>query len=197
MCPTCWNKQNIAERKKKIIAKQIEKLIPPKYAEAELKQIDTAIVEKYKNLAKGQGLFLTGIPGVGKTYAMAAFLRDIINQGKQCLRTSYDMLCLEIRDTYKPNPKHSEDEIIKKYINADCIFIEDVGTTTKYEESDFSRRTFLIILDQRDEQLRPTFITSNKPLVDFATSFDKRVASRMAAACVIHKMEGKDRRLEA
>ena len=196
MCVSCRNEVIKKKRSEEEINKQIKKLIPPKYSEAKLSHVDPEITRKHRHLRKGVGLFLHGEPGVGKTYAMAAILRDVISKGKKCLRTSYDMLCLEIRDTYKQNPKYSEDEVIKKYIEADCVFIEDVGTTTKHEETDFSRRTFLIILDQRDEQLKPTYITSNKPLIEFATSFDKRVASRMSAACVIHEMVGKDRRLE-
>jgi DNA replication protein DnaC len=176
--------------------KQAKAIIPERYQGAKLSQIDPEIVAQYKSLARGQGLFLYGKQGVGKTYAMAAFLKDVIDGRRVCRRTSYEMLCLEIRDTFKPTATKTEHEVIKQYIEADYLFIEDVGTTTKYEETDFSRRTFLVILDQRLEQMKPTFITSNKTLVEFATSFDKRVASRMSEVCIICGMTGKDRRLE-
>ncbi|MBN1508747.1 MAG: hypothetical protein JW955_18000 [Sedimentisphaerales bacterium] len=71
-----------------------------------------------------------------------------------------------------------------------------MGTTVRWDkqESDFSLRTFLVLLDQRLEACRPTFITTNKPLEQLGESFDDRTASRLIQACRIVKLEGRDRR---
>jgi DNA replication protein DnaC len=92
------------------------------------------------------------------------------------------MLCLFIRDTYKTGSKKTELEVIQPYLNCDCLFIDDVGSTTGIgkDESDFSVRTFYVLLDTRLEQCRPTFISANKTEKNLATSFGERIASRLS-----------------
>ncbi len=145
-----------------------------------------------------KGLFLWSPSGVGKTYAMAAIARRLIWRGRTVARASYEMLCLEIRDTFKPKATETEYGVIKKYLEPEVLFIEDVGTTKSIgeQESDFSRRTFLVLLDQRMEHCRATFITSNKNVGDLADSFDSRIASRIQQACEVRFLEGPDRRTE-
>ena len=106
------------------------------------------------------------------------------------------MLCLEIRDTFKPKATDTEYAVIKKYLKPEVLFIEDVGTTKTIgeHETDFSRRTFLVLLDQRLEQCQPTYITSNKNVEDLGKSFDSRIASRIQQACEVCFLAGKDRR---
>lgn len=83
-----------------------------------------------------------------------------------------------------------------KRMCGDKLFIEDVGTTVSLDkqESDFSLRTFLVLLDQRLEACQPTFITTNKTLEQLGRCFDDRIASRLIQACKIIKLTGADRR---
>ena len=70
----------------------------------------------------------------------------------------------------------SERGLVKRYQDVDKLLIEDVGTTvgTGSQESDFSLRTFLLILDHRLEHCKPTFITTNKSVDELGKSFDER-----------------------
>lgn len=126
---------------------------------------------------------------------MCALMRDYLLKGYSVIRKTYDNLCMEIRDSYD-NRELTEKEIVWKYQGVDKLIIEDIGTTvgTRNQESDFSLRILLLILDYRIEQCKPTYFTSNKSPDELAKSFDERVASRLYQACEIVPVKGNDRR---
>ena len=171
-------------------------VVPELFQVARMCHLSAGVRKIIDDLPKWKGLFLWSPPGVGKTYAMAAIARRMIWRGRTVARSSYEMLCLEIRDTFKPKAVETELAVIKKYLEPDVLFIEDVGTTKSIgeQESDFSRRTFLVLLDQRLEQCKATFVTSNKSVEDLRASFDSRIASRIQQACEVIELKGKDRR---
>ncbi len=146
------------------------------------------------NLPITKGLFLWGGAGVGKTHSLAALMRKFILSGLSVKRVQWDKLCLEIRSTFGGNG--SELRVLEKYTDCDKLLIEDIGTTTSIDkqESDFNLRTLLLILDDRIENCKPTFITSNKSPEQIGKSFDSRIESRIYAACVVVPVSGQDKR---
>ena len=146
-------------------------------------------------LTSNKGLLLFGPPGVGKSYAMCALMRYYLLRGCSVKRISYDRLCLDVRDTY--NKVSSERELLERCGAVDKLLLEDVSTTvgTGRQESDFSLRIFLLILDYRLEHCRATFITTNKSADELGRSFDERVASRLRQACEIIPVSGTDKRI--
>jgi DNA replication protein DnaC len=142
------------------------------------------------------GLFLWGPPGVGKTYSMCAIAHQLYFDGRDVQRTTWDMLCLTMRDTFGGHG--GELSIVNSLVQVDTLFLEDVGVTVSIgqQESDFSLRTFLLLLDQRLEHCRATYVTSNKSVEELGKSFDQRIASRLQQACRIMKLEGDDRRTQ-
>jgi DNA replication protein DnaC len=173
-------------------------LVPDRYAAALLDTLPKALVDSYRKCRGDQGVMLWGPAGTGKTHAMCAFARDLWKSGRDPVRVPYDLLMLMIRDTYKQSCDTTELEIVQEMATEDVLFLEDVGTTVSVgaRESDFSLRTFLLILDQRLEHCRPTFVTSNKSIEEIRESFDARIASRLQQACIVMKLVGKDRRAE-
>ena len=173
--------------------------IPERYQAAELSHLPPALVEQFKSLPDDTGLFLWGEPGRGKTYSMAAFATSVWADGWDFQRVSYDWLMLEIRDTYKPAATQTEKNVIAPLIHVGKLFLEDVGTTVSAgnQESDFSLRTFVQLLDKRIENCLATFVTSNKSIEELAKSFDGRVASRLQQACQIVKLDGRDKRVKS
>jgi DNA replication protein DnaC len=171
-------------------------VIPERFHYAKLEDLPAPLVRKYEERPEDKGLLLWGPPGRGKTHAMSAFLFDLHLNGHKVARIEYEMLCLRIRDTFKPGSADTELSVIRPYINAEVLCIEDLGTTvsTGAQESDFSLRTFLVLLDQRLEWCRPTFITTNKSVEELGKSFDPRVASRLCQACEVVQLTGRDRR---
>lgn len=177
------------------IVDTIKATIPERYIEADIKGIEPALLAVYEGLSRGQGINLWGMVGRGKTYAMAAFCKALIKQGQKCAMVDYEWFGLEIRATYQKASTLTELDITNKYIRPQVLFVDDLGVTADDKESSFSRRTFTTLLNRRVNQMKPTFITSNKSLGEIAKSFDTRVASRLAMACVSYELKGKDRRI--
>jgi len=181
------------------LRKRLGLCVPPLFASAHVR--DFSPVFQVKLLAAisleavADGLFLWGTPGVGKTHAMAAVARYIIVRGGKCRRITYEMLALQIRDTFKANSTKTELDVIQPLLEYPFLFIEDVGTTVSgdSQESDFSLRTLLILLDHRLEQRQPTFLTSNKSVEGLRKTFDARIASRLQC-CTVIQMAGADKR---
>jgi DNA replication protein DnaC len=179
-----------------VAEKRFKELIPPLFQGARMAHLSEALQGKIKSLAPTKGLLLWGSAGVGKSYAMAVIMRLLIMQGRSVRRLSWELLCLQLRDTFRPGCTESLSDVITPLIAFDGLFLEDIGTTvsTGKQESDFSLRTFLVLLDQRLEACRPTFVTTNQNVEQLAKSFDERVASRLQQACEVIHLTGEDRR---
>jgi DNA replication protein DnaC len=129
---------------------------------------------------------------------MCAFAKHLWSTGWDISRISYELLALQIRDSYKPGSSTSELDVIQPLLTAGKLIIEDVGTTVSagQQETEFSLRTFLVLLDRRLEQSLATFVTSNKSVEELARSFDQRIASRIRQGCEVIQIWGRDKRSE-
>lgn len=176
----------------------LESIVPPHYAKAELCDLPKSLVETYLALPDERGLYLWGEPGRGKTHSMCAFAKHLWSTGWDISRISYELLALQIRDSYKPGSSTSELDVIQPLLTAGKLIIEDVGTTVSagQQETEFSLRTFLVLLDRRLEQSLATFVTSNKSVEELARSFDQRIASRIRQGCEVIQIWGRDKRSE-
>ena len=195
MCHVCFRKIEFSKLPPDQQALAIAKVVPAKYGEAEMEDLAQALRAKLEQKIDA-GVLLWGAVGVGKTYAMAALAKKFIRLGHTVERVLYEMLCMQIRDTYNRNAKKTELEVIEPLLKCDMLFVEDVGVTRAIgaAETDFSRRTFQVVLDVRIEHERPTFLTTNKSLENLAASFDERVGDRLRTFIVVELRNQSKRR---
>ena len=169
-------------------------VVPERYITAQISHLKDSVRKAFK-AGTDTGILLWGTPGSGKTYAMSALAMKYISDGFTVQRIHYEVLCLKLRDTFNPKATGTEWSIIEPLLLCDKLFIEDIGVTKSIgeKETDFSLRTFLVLLDIRLENLRPTFITTNKSVENLENSFDKRIGDRLRIFDIF-QMKEKSRR---
>lgn len=112
--------------------------------------------------AKGEGLYIEGSNGTGKTHLAAAISLRLIEEGIPVVcKTSTDIL----EDVKKGYDEGSEAEILKAYKDADLLVIDDLG---KEQCTDWSMSTLYAIINDRYEDMKPTIITTNYNADDLA-----------------------------
>jgi len=182
--------------------KQIQKWMsifncPERYIIAQINNFKSSIVEeaiKYKEI-KGGGLFITGPRGTGKTHFLSAIMRKYVEDDTSCkvYFTSLIELLQDFKLSFSNQSEYTEKEWLDHYCaEVDYLFIDDVGAD---RITDWSLSEFYYILEQRYNQMKPTFFTSNYSLQEIAEKYGDRFSSRMSEMCHAIKLKGEDRRV--
>lgn len=107
--------------------------------------------------ARGDGLYIEGTNGTGKTHLAAAIALQLINEGIPVIcKTSSDLL-MDIRRTFDSSSTN-EAQVLDIYKRVDLLIIDDLG---KEQCSDWSMSTLYSILNDRYEDMKPTIVTTN------------------------------------
>jgi DNA replication protein DnaC len=161
-------------------------------------------VTKARRLAEafpvvGQGLFLEGQPGVGKTHLAVAVLKQVM-QSSRARGLYYDTrdLLRVIRSTYDPSIRTTELEILRPVMKADLLVLDDLGAE---KTSEWVEETMNLIVNTRYNERRATIFTSN--YMDIPDDTDPnsllfrigfRMRSRLHEMCEFIVMDGADYR---
>lgn len=106
---------------------------------------------------RGEGLYIEGTNGTGKTHLAAAIALQLIHEGVPVVcKTSIELLD-DIKKAFD-DKQVSEHEILKVYKQVDLLIVDDLG---KEQCTDWSMSTIYSILNDRYEDLKPTIITTN------------------------------------
>ena len=106
---------------------------------------------------RGEGLYIEGTNGTGKTHLAAAIALQLINEGLPVIcKTSSDMLA-DIKHGFDSG-ETTEYEVLKAYKEVDLLIIDDLG---KEQCTEWSVSTLYSILNFRYEDMRPTIVTTN------------------------------------
>lgn len=106
---------------------------------------------------RGDGLYIEGTNGTGKTHLAAAIALQLIDEGVPVIcKTSSDLL----RDIKKSFDRDGarEHEVLGVYKKVDLLIIDDLG---KEQCTDWGMSTLYSILNDRYEDMKPTIITTN------------------------------------
>lgn len=164
-------------------------------------------VEEYPAGTAGKGLLFTGSMGVGKTHLAVGVLQRLVRErGAKGLFCDYRELLKSIQNSYNPEVRTTELELLKPVFAAEVLVLDDLGAQ---KPNEWVWDTVALILNTRYNDRQTTIITTNYADVPAgggasndperaareATLGDRigdRMLSRLAEMCIRVKMTGKD-----
>ena len=136
-------------------------------------------------------IYVYGRVGVGKTRLAASMLNDVFRRrGGGGYFTRVRIFLMKLQPS---NGEHAE--LFGHCCATSVLVLDDVGAERE-SASDFTRRTLLMLYEQRGDLGLPTIWTSNKSLAELGDFMqDERLASRIAGRAEVLEIRGEDWRV--
>lgn len=152
--------------------------IPLRYARKTLTNFGPTTDEQKKILAycemyaarfdevmdSGKSLIFSGGPGVGKTHLSCGIANDVLKKGHAVLYTSVARIVREVRSSWRSS-EMSEQGVIDGFCRYGLLIVDEVGVQTGSENE---HNILFDVLNLRYENLRPTILLTNLPIMDSA-----------------------------
>jgi len=107
------------------------------------------------------GLLFTGQIGTGKTHLAVGIIKELMNsKGVPCLFCDYRELLKEIQNSYNPQVRTTELEILRPVFDVEVLLLDELGAA---KPTDWVWDTVSYILNYRYNQKKTTIITTNFP----------------------------------
>lgn len=146
------------------------------------------------NLAKGQGLWLFGDTGTGKTTLAMLVSKEAIEQGHSVAIYSLPKLLARIRRTYDGEPdEDSYGAFFERLTSVDLLHIDDFGAEKR---SDWVLEQLYALVNERYEDERSVMLTTNLTMDKLEDQIGRRTVSRLTETCEQVPLFGVDRRPE-
>lgn len=138
-----------------------------------LPQIETILIGMLKKkLGQRNGLYLGGLPGIGKTSLSIAFMREMEMHGFICLFLPIEQFFDLLHRSMDKSSKFTLDEIMWLITNVDFLIADDLGFGTN---TDFALKKLGVFINMRLDALLPTVFTSNKSIDDLDAAWRSMV----------------------
>lgn len=151
-------------------------------------------------LDRGLGIYMYGNAGTGKTRLTACMANELMDKGYVVVFTNFSEISKKIRLSYE-NKGVSEAGIMEKLLNADFLFIDDLGTEmlVKDNQDKWIQQKIYEVINGRYNNNRPIVITSNHSLSELMNNrgLSPKTLDRIVEMCEPMKLEGQSYRLKA
>lgn len=133
---------------------------------------------------RGEGLYIEGTYGTGKTHLTAAIALQLIGCGVPVVcKTSGDLLA-DIKEAFDSGDA-TEYEILKAYKTVDLLIVDDLG---KEQCTEWSVSTLYSILNDRYEDMKPTIITTNYNADELVRALTPKGSDGTKARAIISRL---------
>ncbi|WP_260858089.1 ATP-binding protein [Bacillus sp. FJAT-22090] len=171
-----------------------ENYIPPSAELNTAKQSLVSFVNEF-NPKKGKNLLLVGTYGTGKSHLSYATAKSLIANGHSALFLSVPKLLTKIKDTYNPNSKFSENDLLEYVAMVDLLVLDDLGaeyTNVKNSSDNWTTTKLFEVIDSRAG--KHTIYTTNLSSVELESKVNARNFSRIMDNTDVVPMNGRDYR---
>lgn len=155
------------------------------------------ILERYLSrwpgpLAHGEGLYLYGPPGVGKTHALTALARELIEAHLvETLILSVPALGTRLRQLLSASDSFRREALLAQMKQVQLLILDDLGLE---KHSAWLSDLLAQVIDERWRMRRPVLLASAFPPERLAHRYSAQMLSRVRAMCHMLGLEGPDRR---
>lgn len=137
---------------------------------------------------KVKNLFLTGAPGLGKTFLSAAMARVVSEAGYSVVYDSA-INVFQRFDAHKFNRDPEAAGDVERYLSCDLMILDDLGSETI---SPYTQASLYQLINTRLLMGRQTVISSNLSLDDIEKSYTPQVYSRISGEYMEVQFYGED-----
>lgn len=135
--------------------------------------------------AQGDGLYIEGTNGTGKTHLAAAIALQLINEGIPVICKTANDLLLDIKKAYD-DVGTTENQILDAYRDVDLLIVDDLG---KEQCSEWSMSILYTILNDRYEAMKPTIITTNYNADELVKTLTPKGSDSKKAVAIISRLK--------
>jgi DNA replication protein DnaC len=162
----------------------------------QVREIRAFVADIGSNLDAGNGLWLTGSFGTGKTALAMIVSKAAIDAGRTVAIYSCPRLLSVIRESIDPQSRGAGGAtgvlgFLDRLAGADLLHIDDLGAEHRTE---WVLEQLYTIINARYEEERSTLVTSNLGRDELAAQLGERIVSRLEGSCEILPFFGGDAR---
>jgi DNA replication protein DnaC len=159
-----------------------------------VERVRAFVAELDDRLESGQGLWLTGGTGTGKTTLAMLASKAALEAGHSVAIYSLPKLLARIRRTYDAEPGgDSYSSFFERLTSVDLLHLDDLGAEKK---SDWVLEQLYALVNERYEEKRSMLITSNFNGVELEEQIGPRIVSRLTEMTEPLPLLGEDNRKE-
>lgn len=137
----------------------------------------------------GRGIWLYGNEKSGKTLLAACIVNELEREAVPCVFTTLDRILTGLKATYKNASAESEQELMQRLSQVDCLIIDDMEPirASRGAGESWSAGRLAEIVKRRYDGKRPTVITSRYSLREIGTkgSLPMTVTDRLVERQVV------------